>query len=160
MNKEEICDEWRAILDSFHNDIKSYKDWLNCMKGFLGNDFPMTQRFESMVDRLKHNGELHMQHIAQFYNKNINDIKSLLETHYPCTIVCDRYSGSYSGGIWTAWPMYHWEIPQEIEGSDPECMKFWNEYDKSFVGIGNTPDSAMMDLELKLSKKILDEEEH
>ena len=73
MNKDELCTEWRTVLDSFHDDIRSYKDWLNCMKGFMeeffGNDLPMIQKFESMVDKFEHNGEIHMQHIAQFYNK-------------------------------------------------------------------------------------------
>lgn len=69
MNKQEICDEWRKIFDSFHNSICVYKDWLNCMKGFFGDNFPMIQKFESMIDEFKRNGELHMKHIAQFYNK-------------------------------------------------------------------------------------------
>lgn len=73
MNNQEICDEWRNIFSSFNNDIKTYKDWLDCMKGFFGKDFPMIQKFESMVDRFKHNGEIHMQHIANLYNRISNE---------------------------------------------------------------------------------------
>lgn len=69
MTKQEIFDELRTIFESFNNDIKTYKDWLSCMKGFFGNDFPMIQKFESIVDKLKHNGEIHMKHIAEFYNE-------------------------------------------------------------------------------------------
>jgi hypothetical protein len=68
MTKQEISDELMKLIDLFYNDIKLYKDWLNCMKGFFGNDFPMIQKFESMVDKFKYNGEIHIKHIAQFYN--------------------------------------------------------------------------------------------
>ena len=82
------------------------------------------------------------------------DFEFWLENNYPTTIVNDRYSGTYSGGLWTCWPLDWWDVPEEIEASDPECELFWNNYDKSTVGIGSTPDSAMMDLELKLTNKI------
>lgn len=85
---------------------------------------------------------------------NIVDFEFWLENNYPTTIVNDRYSGTYSGGLWTCWPLDWWDIPEEIEASDPECELFWHKYDKTIVGIGSTPDSAMMDLELKLTNKI------
>lgn len=68
-----------------------------------------------------------------------------LENYYPTTLVADRYSGTYSGGKWLAFPLDYWNVPAEVDGGDIECMMFWDTYD-GVVGKGNTPQEAMEDL--------------
>ena len=81
---------------------------------------------------------------------------------YPLTIVADRYSGTYSGGIFTAWNLYFDELPNEIDGGDVECMDFWygengdiyGDRRKDIVcGVGSTPNNAVSDLYMKLKKQ-------
>ena len=72
---------------------------------------------------------------------------------YPLTIIKDRYTGVYSGGKYTAWNMYHDEIPKEIDEDDVTCINFWA-YNDIPVGIGETIYSAIESLKENL-KKIL-----
>lgn len=73
---------------------------------------------------------------------------------YPLTIVRDRYCGSYSGGMFTAWPVDENQIPVEQRGDDMSCDTFWSKVDMSYIGIGNTPQEALDDLMSKMMKKI------
>lgn len=69
------------------------------------------------------------------------------EDIYPCTIVCDRYTGMYSGALWTAWNLDFDEVPKAIDDSDPECWEFWDNKAKDyFIGKGSTPQEAYDDL--------------
>ncbi len=68
---------------------------------------------------------------------------------YPLTIVADRYTGTYSGGTYTAWPLKTEDLPSEIESDDVSCSEFFNTYDKPY-GVGNTPNDALMDLARKM----------
>ena len=68
---------------------------------------------------------------------------------YPLTIVADRYTGSYSKGVFTAWNLQCNKIPDAIDDSDIECMNFWDD-NKIKVGLGKTPTEAMEDLRNKL----------
>lgn len=74
-----------------------------------------------------------------------------LYTHYPTTIVNDRYSGTYSGAEWLAFPLDYWNVPEEVDGGDSECMMFWEDYD-GVVGKGNTPELAMANLVAKMEE--------
>ena len=81
---------------------------------------------------------------------------------YPLTVIKDRYTGVYSGGVFTAWNEDYYNIPSDISDDDITCMAFWSDYlvSKKFnvdgnplaVGIGSTADEAMKDLQLKLNK--------
>lgn len=73
---------------------------------------------------------------------------------YPLTITCDRYTGAYSGGKYTAWNLDPEEIPIDINGEDEVCCNFWgtNKEDKYVIGIGNTVSEALTDLYIKLKK--------
>lgn len=64
---------------------------------------------------------------------------------YPCTIVQDRYSGSYSGARWLAFPLNSSFVPDEIDHGDGPCMNFWLNYKKP-VGRGRTPQESYEDL--------------
>lgn len=75
----------------------------------------------------------------------MNDNVIWLKTFYPTTIVADRYSGTYSGGEWLAFPLDWSEIPEEIDCDDATCMIFWESYSGP-VGKGRTPELAMANL--------------
>lgn len=75
--------------------------------------------------------------------------------HYPLTIVKDRYKGAYSGGFFTAWPFDEYDIPKEHSASDRICIEFWDNVDKSFIGIGDNPNDAFKDLCMKMKEKKL-----
>lgn len=68
---------------------------------------------------------------------------------YPLTIINDRYTGTYSGGIFTAWNMDYYKIPTEPAEGDVICMWFW-ETTKIPVGRGKTPREAVEDLKRRL----------
>lgn len=70
---------------------------------------------------------------------------------FPMTIVYDRYGGAYSGGVYTAWNKDFWDIPEEVDGCDPECSLFWLQCEE-IVGVGNTPNLAAEDLMYKLNE--------
>lgn len=75
---------------------------------------------------------------------------------YPLTIVCDRYSGTYSGGRFTAWNVEPGYIPHAICGDDCACADFWREQDYNGyypVGVGNTIEEAIENLKKKLEGK-------
>ena len=68
-----------------------------------------------------------------------------LKFRYPLTIVNDRYTGAYSGGIYLAFPLDFNKIPEEVNGEDGECGYFWSNY-KEPVGKGATVQEAIDDL--------------
>lgn len=68
---------------------------------------------------------------------------------YPLTIINDRYTGTYSGGIFTAWNMDYYEIPTDPDEDDVTCMLFWAKTD-IIVGRGETPQEAVDDLKRRL----------
>ena len=74
-----------------------------------------------------------------------------IEKIYPMTIVCDRYMGAYSGGRYTAWNKDFWDIPEDVDGCDPECSLFWRQCEE-IVGVGDTPILAAEDLMYKLNE--------
>lgn len=50
------------------------------------------------------------------------DVKEVYRKLYPLTITMDRYTGVYSGGIFTAWNLDPDEVPWEIAGGDDTAM--------------------------------------
>ena len=70
---------------------------------------------------------------------------------YPLTIIADRYNGSYSGGVYTAFPLDSWDVPAGSSGSDIECWEFWDSYPGP-VGKGKTPNEALNNLEEIMNK--------
>ena len=68
---------------------------------------------------------------------------------YPLTVIADRYSGVYSGGMFVAFNLDPWEVPKEAVGDDVTCVEFFSFTDIPF-GIGNTMLDAVEDLERKL----------
>lgn len=68
---------------------------------------------------------------------------------YPLTITLDRYTGSYSGGKWTAWNCEPSEIPEGPFEDDVGCCCFWAENEIP-VGVGDNITEAIVDLKKKL----------
>lgn len=58
----------------------------------------------------------------------------------------DRYGGSYSGFMFTAW---YCGVPDDIDAGDGTCEEFWKNNDIVFGG-GSTPDQAVADLLTKI----------
>ena len=75
---------------------------------------------------------------------------------YPCTVLLDRYGGSFSKAKWLAFNLSYSQIPDAIDDSDPIALNFWLEYrsnENNFpykVGFGNNPYEAYLDLYYKL----------
>ena len=78
---------------------------------------------------------------------------------YPLTIVADRYGGSYSGALFTAWNLQYDQLPNEISDCDLGCGIFWTKADRSEIGFGNNPNEAYQNLLEKLQVKKLKEQE-
>jgi hypothetical protein len=69
--------------------------------------------------------------------------------HYRDLVVVeeDRYTGAYSGALFTAW----WGIPpDDIDAGDMECGEFWRTHKDVLCGMGNTPQAAFQDLAKKV----------
>ena len=77
--------------------------------------------------------------------------KKEIEHIYPLTIVKDRYGGGYSKGYYLAFNLEPWDVPEDINGSDVDCICFWDEEAKEFaIGKGDTAQEAIDDLARKL----------
>lgn len=85
--------------------------------------------------------------------------KLWLRRHYPATIVCDRYDGTYSGGRWLAFPLDYYEIPVGVDGDDTECAMFWHSYDEP-VGRGDSPEEALGDLAYRILRIVEQTADH
>ena len=70
---------------------------------------------------------------------------------YPLTIIFDRYTGTYSGGQYTAWNLLAEDVPPEVDSDDIDCYEFWltNEI---VCGKGGTVSEALADLYIKLKE--------
>ena len=67
------------------------------------------------------------------------------ESHWPTTIIADRYGGIYAKGAWTAWPLEPEEIPREVFADDVTCKLWWEAQRATAsipVGVGDTPQAA------------------
>ncbi|MDP9843275.1 hypothetical protein [Streptosporangium lutulentum] len=70
----------------------------------------------------------------------------------PVTIIATRHGGRYEGGLWAAFPREPWDIPQDAYGGDRIAYDWWSS-NTSPVGVGDTPDEALADLERKLTEQ-------
>lgn len=70
---------------------------------------------------------------------------------YPLTIISTRYSGTYEGGRWAAFPLYPEELPPEATGDDLDCMDWWSSPTVA-VGVALTPDRAVAALDAVIDR--------
>jgi hypothetical protein len=68
----------------------------------------------------------------------------------PVTITPDRYRGTYSGGMWLAFPLSPPVVPDGPFGGDVFANDWWAELGDVPVGRGETPDRAYDDLSRRL----------
>lgn len=74
---------------------------------------------------------------------------------YPCTVVYDRYGGTYSGAAYTAWNLEFDEVPPEIHWDDVTVHKFFlYASEKPIYGLGATAQEAIDDLIYKYKNNI------
>ena len=73
----------------------------------------------------------------------------MLPDIYPLTIIKDRYSGTYSGGQWTAWNVDADCVPYGHQSCDITAHEFWLHNERP-VGKGETIEGAIRDLYKKL----------
>ena len=78
-------------------------------------------------------------------------IRIWMGTNHPTTIINDRYNGIYSGALWLAFPLEHYEAPREADGCYRACVSFWDEY-REPVGKGGSPEEAFENLTLDFDK--------
>lgn len=77
--------------------------------------------------------------------------KKGLKDIYPLTVVEDRYGGCYSKGIYLAFNLEAWDVPEDVNGSDVDCACFWDDDAKEYaIGKGNTAQEAIDDFARKL----------
>ena len=71
---------------------------------------------------------------------------------YPLTIIKDRYCGTYSGGIYTAWNKDFDEISEAVSADDVSCAKYFDTCREVGIvyGRGDTIEEAVDDLIKKM----------
>lgn len=62
---------------------------------------------------------------------------------YPVVICQSRYGGVYEGGSWFCIPRCE-SIPEDAVGEDCECVDFWHSDASKNVGVGNSPNDALL----------------
>ena len=73
---------------------------------------------------------------------------------YPVAIIESRYSGTYEGGKWHAIPEFDDVINTEqyqdyMYGDDGSALDFWDSEIASNIGVGDTPELALADMQSK-----------
>lgn len=142
--KKEVFGKLLHVYEELGKIISSDEDRL---REWTGGDW-----YKSMVDTTNK--------VADIINSNNTTDKDIpdkeLPDIYPLTIVNDRYSGTYSGGEYTAWARYPKDIPEAVFSDDNTCWNYFRTT-RDIYGRGVTPNEAIIDLE-KRSKENADNE--
>lgn len=75
---------------------------------------------------------------------------TIYESIYPLTITADRYTGAYSGGVFTAWNLEPSEVPTGPFDGDVGCAEYWGSSKTVVCGKGDTPEEAAANLYIVL----------
>lgn len=73
---------------------------------------------------------------------------------YPVTIVRDPNAGVYSGGMFIAWNREADDLPAGAFVNGDDGAVWWAE-NTELVGVANTPEAALADLETKLFEELI-----
>jgi hypothetical protein len=85
------------------------------------------------------------QTLKKEFERKLEDFKNI-------NVVKDRYCGTYSNGMWSAWPCENELIPGGISTDDVTCARTWaylrseRKNHNILFGIGDSPEEAMRDL--------------
>lgn len=76
--------------------------------------------------------------------KTINDL-------YPIIVHQSRYSGAYEGGKWFAtggidFDEFDDRMREYLHGDDSDAVDFWYSAEANVIGVGDDPQSAVIDL--------------
>lgn len=74
--KDWLWQEWKVVFNRINKNIEDYQDFLDCMKGFFGKDFPMIKKFQDVLNEFKRDTETHMKHIFQYANEVIKKVET------------------------------------------------------------------------------------
>lgn len=97
-----------------------------------------------------------------YYNTtDVDKIKKWSDSQYPLTIVADRYSGTYSQGLFVAWPCHPEDVPYQSQSDDCSCADFWAQASGSgwLYGVGDSVGEAHFNLVDKFRNKLFNVEE-
>ena len=107
------------------------------LREWLGDDW-----YKSVVDTTNK--------VASIINNSNTPDKEISDI-YPLTVVSDRYTGTYSGGEYTAWNLYPEDIPKAIFSDDDTCCDYFRTT-RDIYGRGDTPNEAAIDLSKQLKR--------
>jgi hypothetical protein len=72
---------------------------------------------------------------------------------YPIVICQSRYGGVYEGGEWFCIPRCE-SIPEDAVDEDCVCVDFWHSDASSHIGVGDSPNEALLAMLQKHGVKI------
>jgi len=75
---------------------------------------------------------------------------------YPVVICQSRYGGVYEGGEWFCIPRCE-SIPEEAVDEDCVCVDFWHSDASSHIGVGDSPNEALVAMLIKNGVTIIDD---
>lgn len=99
MTKEELRTQCVAISKANMDNIQNYRDFLDTMKGFMGKDFPLITRFETVLNRFEKMAEVQLKEVGNLLlceskeplKKIWHDVSE--QPKYPCDILCSFGNG-------------------------------------------------------------------
>ena len=83
-------------------------------------------------------GELVEMYLKEMSKRNKSDKLNSIDI-YPCTLVQDRYAGTYSGATWLAFNCTRDMVPNAVGSGDMEESEFWLSIDddEEWIGMGS-----------------------
>lgn len=111
----------------------------------VGRGATSGEAVEDLIRRIKEGEPDKPRAWHDIMRENVRRMRNKMDGLYPVTITADRYSGTYSGGAYLAWPMCPEDVPSDPDEGDGEALIFWGE-NTIPVGRGATPNEAKEDL--------------
>ena len=74
--KDWIWQEWKVVYGRTKKNIEDYQDFLDCMKGFFGKDFPMIKKFQDVLNEFKEDTKTHMEHILLYAGEVMKKVET------------------------------------------------------------------------------------
>ena len=74
--KDWIWQEWKVVFNRTNKNIEDYQNFLDCMKGFFGKDFPMIKKFQDILNEFERDMTTHMEHILKYASETIKKVET------------------------------------------------------------------------------------